>query len=173
MIIRAGTAVDIAFLEAMLFEAFYWDPAATRPAFSDFCRDADVAKLLASWGRVGDRALIADDNGTPVGAAWYRLWTPEHQSYGFVDAQAPEVAIAVRAEHRGKGTGRALLMALIASARGDGFPALSLSVNPRNPARGLYESLGFGKVGESGTSWTLYLPLLTVGADPKPHAPRR
>ena len=159
MIIRAGTSVDIPFLEALLFEAFFWDPTMPRPPFTEFCGDADVAKLLASWGRIGDRALIADENGTPLGAAWYRLWTLEHQSYGFVDAQTPEVAIAVRAEHRGKGIGRALLMALIATARGDGFPALSLSVNPRNHARDLYESLGFRKVGESGTSWTLRLAM--------------
>jgi ribosomal protein S18 acetylase RimI-like enzyme len=53
------------------------------------------------------------------------------------------------------------MRALIAAARHDGFAALSLSVSPQNPARTLYESLGFVKVGESGTSWTLRLSLPT------------
>ena len=35
------------------------------------------------------------------------------------------------------------------------YPSLSLSVAPGNPARALYESEGFRKVGEVGTSWTM------------------
>jgi len=50
-----------------------------------------------------------------------------------------------------------LLDALVETARADGFPALSLSVSPLNFARQLYESVGFRKVGEYGTSWTLLL----------------
>ena len=78
-------------------------------------------------------------------------------SHGFVDAHTPELAIAVASAYRGRAIGRALLEALIATARGDGFPALSLRVSARNRARHLYESLGFRKVGESGTSWTFRL----------------
>jgi ribosomal protein S18 acetylase RimI-like enzyme len=161
MVIRPGTPDDVPFLEAMLLEAFFWDPAVRRTPVDSLRSDSEFVKLLASWGRPGDRAVIAVDGGTEVGAAWFRLWTPNHNSYGFVDASTPEVAMAVRLDHRGKGIGRALLTALIASARDDGFSALSLSVNPRNPARALYESLGFTKGGEAGTSWTLRLPLGT------------
>lgn len=143
----------------MLFEAFFWDPAAERPAFAAFRESAAFAKLLAGWGRAGDRAVVADERGEPLGAAWFRLWTPEVHSYGFVDAGTPELGIAVAPPHRARGVGRALLEALIDAARADGHPALSLSVAPANPARRLYESLGFRKVGESGTSWTLLLPL--------------
>ena len=67
--------------------------------------------------------------------------------------------MAVSAAHRGKTIGRMLLEELIATARADTFPALSLSVSPLNPARHLYESFGFRKVGEAGTSWTLRLLL--------------
>jgi GNAT superfamily N-acetyltransferase len=76
-----------------------------------------------------------------------------------VDASTPELAIAVVAAHRRKGVGRALLEELIGTARADGFPALSLSVSPLNPALKLYVSLGFRKVGETGSSWTLRLSL--------------
>ena len=51
------------------------------------------------------------------------------------------------------------LRSMIALARQRSWPALSLSVAPANPARRLYESEGFRKVAEAGTSWTMLLPL--------------
>ena len=159
MEIRRAGAADLPFLERMLFEAFFWDPRAVRPPFVEFRREPEFVKLLAGWGRRGDRAVIAAEGGEPLGAAWYRLWTPELHSYGFVDADTPELAIGVAAEHRTRRVGAALLDALIAEARGEGHPALSLSVSPENFARRLYESAGFAKVGESGTSWTLRVAL--------------
>ena len=155
MEIRAGDAACLPFLERMLFEAFFWDPRAERPGFDTFRADPEFTKLLAGWGRRGDLAVIAEDAGVPVGAAWYRLWTPELHSYGFVDAVTPELAIGVAASHRSRRVGRALLDALIAEARREGHPALSLSVSPANFALRLYEAAGFVKVGESGTSWTM------------------
>jgi ribosomal protein S18 acetylase RimI-like enzyme len=155
--VRAACAEDLPFLEEMLFEAFFWDPAAARPPFAAFREGPECQKLLASWGRPGDRALVAEEQHARLGAAWFRLWTPELHSYGFVDADTPELGIAVAAAHRSKGVGRALLQALVRRARADGFETLSLSVSPLNRARALYESEGFRKVGESGTSWTLLL----------------
>lgn len=157
MNIRAATADDLKFLEAMLFEAFFWDAAATRPAFSAFRRHPEFTKLLSGWGRRGDRGAIAEEDGQRVGAAWFRLWTPELHSYGFVDSTIPELVLAVSPSHRRRGIGRALLNALIDRARTEGFTALSLSVDPLNHSRSLYDSLGFQRVGESGTSWTMWL----------------
>ena len=157
--IRSATTEDIGFLETMLFEAFFWDSTGPRPALSELRQQPEFTKLLSGWGRRGDRGVIAEDGTTPVGAAWFRLWTTDHHSYGFVDAATPELGIAVSLQHRRNGIGRALLRDLIAIASADRFPAVSLSVNPLNPARRLYESIGFLKVGESGTSWILRLPL--------------
>ena len=164
--LRPSNADDLDFLKEMLFEAYFWDSSIQRPLFAAFCDNAEFTKLLTDWGRKGDRAVIADDDGSKSGAAWFRLWTAELHSYGFVDATTPEIAIAVRADYRSKGVGRRLLDALIQTARDDGFPALSLSVNPQNRARQLYESAGFRKVGESGTSWTLLLALSSHGGTP-------
>lgn len=157
--VRPGKPTDLGFLEEMLFEAFSWNTGAEPPTFAAFRDHPEFTKLLAGWGRFGDRAVIAEGEQQPVGAAWFRLWTPELHSYGFVDEETPELVIAVASAHRGKAIGRSLLEALISTARADGFPALSLSVSPPNTARQLYESMGFLKVGESGTSWTLRLML--------------
>jgi ribosomal protein S18 acetylase RimI-like enzyme len=157
--IRLAKAEDVGFLEAMLFEAFFWDATAERPAFSAFREHPEFTKLLSGWGRRGDRGVIAEDDGKQLGAAWCRLWTTELHSYGFVDSTTPELGMAVHLIHRRQGIGRALLNELIARACADKVPALSLSVSPFNPVRALYESLGFRKVGESGTSWTFRLPL--------------
>src|SRR5437870_5953760 len=143
----------------MLFEAFFWNATAVRPAFSAFRQHPEFTKLLSGWGRRGDWGAIAEDGGRQLGAAWFRLWTPELHSYGFVDSTTPELGLAVSPTHRRQGIGRALLNALIGRARLEEFPALSLSVDPSNPSRSLYESSGFQRVGESGTSWTLRLPL--------------
>jgi ribosomal protein S18 acetylase RimI-like enzyme len=152
---------DLAFLKEMLFEAFFWDTSIKRPVFASFCDTPEFSKLLADWGRPGDRAIIAESGGTRVGAAWFRLWTPELHSYGFVNAETPEIAMAVNQYYRSQGFGRRLLEALVETARGDRVRALSLSVSPPNFARQLYESAGFRRVGESGTSWTLLLRLQT------------
>src|SRR5262245_52030726 len=132
--LRPGSVTDLDFLEEMLFEAFFWDVSIKRPVFASFRDTSEFSKLLAGWGRQGDRAIIAEESGTRIGAAWFRLWTPDVHSYGFVDTATPEVAMAVRQDYRSKGIGRRLLDALVQRARADGVPALSLSVSPANPA---------------------------------------
>ena len=157
--IRPAGPGDLPFLEAMLIEAFFWDPAVPRPGLTEVRRQPGFAKLLAGWGREGDRALVSEENGVPVGAAWFRLWTEDDHSYGFAGEEIPEIAIAIDPAHRSQGIGRLLLDALIQAAREDGFSALSLSVSPANQARYLYERAGFHRVGESGASWTYVLTL--------------
>src|SRR5437773_9924323 len=163
---RLGSMADLDFLKEMLFEAFFWDASTKRPVFASFRDTPEFSKLLADWGRQGDRAIIAQEGDTGIGAAWFRHWTRELHSYGFVDAATPEIAMAVRQDYRSKGLGRRLLDALVETARAGGVPALSLSASPLNFARRLYESAGFRKVGESGASWTLLLSLSPLGCAP-------
>jgi ribosomal protein S18 acetylase RimI-like enzyme len=157
--IRDAVAADHAFLEQMLFEAFFWSPAAVRPAYADFVREREFRRQLAGWGRAGDCALVAGEADSCVGAAWYRLWTSADPTHGFLDERTPVLGIGVAPAQRARGVGRHLLEALIARASRDGFAGLSLSVDPANRARRLYESLGFRRAGESGTSWTLLLEI--------------
>jgi ribosomal protein S18 acetylase RimI-like enzyme len=140
----------------MLHHAYYWRERAPGP------EPGPVSLYVKGWGRSGDTAVVALENGFPVGAAWYRLFTAEHAAYGFVDERTPELAIAVVPNARGRGIGEALLRALLEHARGDGFRAISLSVDPENRrALELYERLGFERVGEQGGSWTMMARLTT------------
>lgn len=161
--LRPAAAADLPFLQIMLFEAFFWRLEQARPTLAEFSANAEFVKLLRGWGRPGDRALLALAAGRPAGAAWYRLWSEAEHSYGFIDTATPELGLGVAAAYRGQGIGRALLRGLIAQAQADGFAALSLSVEPENFSRALYESEGFVKVGENGGAWTMARPLQTKG----------
>ena len=68
-------------------------------------------------GREGDIALVATENGHPVGAAWLRAFRADAPGYGFVDEQTPEVTISIVPSRRGHGLGQELLDALLAIER--------------------------------------------------------
>src|SRR3954451_10049311 len=72
-----------------------------------------------------------------------RLFAGDDHGQGYVDAVTPEVAVAVRDGYRGTGMGGRLLTALADGAAAAGIEKLSLSVDPKNPARHLYEKLGY------------------------------
>ena len=139
----------------MLFEAAYWRPEIERPSLDEGLADPELAKLLTHWGRDGDTAVIADDDGAPIGAAWYRFWTDDDHSYGYVETTVPELAIGVVADRRGEGIGAALIQELLKRARAQNITQISLSVEKDNSALHLYERCGFKSVGELGNAWTM------------------
>lgn len=151
---RPAEVEDLPFLATMLGEAAVWRPDKPTPSADEVMADPRYAMYLAGWPRPGDFGLVADRDA-PVGAAWYRTYTEADHGYGFVGAAIPELSIAVVASHRHEGIGRRLLLGLIGAGRTQGYPALSLSVSEANPARRLYESVGFEPVELNGTSWTM------------------
>lgn len=155
--VRPATPDDARFLGAMIVEAGFWRATQERPPFEEALKRPDLAVWIADWGgRAGDAGVIAeDDAGRPVGAAWYRRWTDDHHSYGYVAADVPELAIAVSATWRGQGVGRDLLLALVALARDDGHSAISLSVEKDNPAMRLYADVGFEIHADDGGAYTM------------------
>ena len=156
--IRLAETDDLPFLQEMLYEAAYWRPNQQRPPIHEGLARPDIQKVLHNWGRPGDTAVIAiDENNMPLGAAWYRFWTSENHSHGFVDESTPEVGIGVRVEKRRQGVGTALLQALLKQADKQGIQRVSLSVDPDNYARKIYEKIGFKKVGDG--SWTMVVDL--------------
>ena len=157
VVLRRGGAQDVRFLRDMLHHAYYW---------RERVPGSLVSRYVRGWGRPGDTAVIALENGFPVGAAWYRVFTLEEPGYGFVDDRTPELAIAVVPSARGKGVGSALLDALLARAREDGYPSISLSVDRNNAgAIELYQRRGFAQVGEDADSLTMRAALDSTHAN--------
>jgi ribosomal protein S18 acetylase RimI-like enzyme len=158
--IRPATNDDADFLKKMLYEAAAWNPDWPREQVLEALADPTLELFHRDWGRRrGDVGVIAELDGEPVGAAWFRLLTADAPGHGFVDEETPELGIAVEPLHRRKGIGETLLHALISEARQEGFGGLSLSVAPHNRSRMMYERAGFRKVGEEGESWTMLLRL--------------
>ena len=151
---RPAEADDFPFLATMLGEAAVWRPDKPTPTAGQVMADPRYAMYLAGWPRQGDHGLVAEQDG-PLGAAWYRTYTAMSHGYGFVAEDVPELSIAVVASRRREGIGRRLLGDLIEASVVQGYSALSLSVNVDNPARGLYESVGFEPVEKRATSWTM------------------
>ena len=154
--IRSATSADEPFLWEMLYQSIYVPEGKPRPG-RDLVKEPAFAHYLTEWGqREGDEGLIAieSQNHGPIGAVWTRLLPENDPGWGFVDAETPELGIAVLSQHRGKGIGTTLLTELIHHLNGQ-YKALSLSVDPENPAMRLYERLGFEVVGKSGTSLTM------------------
>jgi GNAT superfamily N-acetyltransferase len=150
---------DPDFLWLMLVETGSWRPGQPKPTVAAVAAEPGAARYLAGWGRPGDAGVIALDRGTRVGAAWYRHFDEHDRGYGFIAPDIPELGIGVVERMRGRGVGRALMVALIERARSAGAPALSLSVEFENPAARLYERLGFVRVGVVGDAWTMRLDL--------------
>jgi ribosomal protein S18 acetylase RimI-like enzyme len=141
--IRAATQDDLGLLWDLLAIAAY-EPDVDAAKAVPF-----VAAHLAGWRRAEDFGFIAEREGAAIGAAWARQFSPDEQSPFYVDERTPEVTIGVRPHSRGQGVGRMLLDALIAEATQRGV-GLCLNVRHDNPARRLYERIGFRLVPGSG-----------------------
>jgi ribosomal protein S18 acetylase RimI-like enzyme len=102
-----------------------------RPEFSHYAND---------WGRVGDTGFVAHDkkDGSVVGAVWLRKHKP---------GAPPELAFAVKPEHRRHGIGTALLTQLVRANPDES--TISVRLVAGKPVLRLYERFGF-KVAQDG-----------------------
>jgi len=159
--LRPLAAGDEPFLHEMLREADRWRLPidAPRPPLAEILADPHVRLYVEEWGRPGDDGVVAEAAGSPAGACWLRLFGHESHGWGFVGPDVPELSIAVAPQWRRRGIGGRLLAAAVARAGELGHPAISLSVMPENPARGLYLRAGFRRVAVVDGSWTMTLRL--------------
>jgi len=113
----------------MLLAALFWRPRRRwyRPALPLVLLLPAVSMYHRGWGRPGDTGFVAE----------------EDHGEGYVDAETPELAIAVVDGRRGRGIGRGLFEAIHEQARADGIRRIALSVDADDPARRPYASLGY------------------------------
>lgn len=159
MNIRPAARGDAEFLKTMLFEAARWNPDWPRETMEEVLDEPTLRRYHQEWGRAGDGGAVAEIEGEPVGAAWYRVFTSAEPGFGFVDEKVPELSIAVQPLHRRKGIGHALLHSCLVQAREEGFQALSLSVAVHNRSRMMYQRVGFQQISERGDHWTMLVNL--------------
>ena len=136
LVIRPAVPDDLAVLWDFLTMAAYEPDAEAVKAVPG------VAKYLAGWQRPGDFGFIAEQNGEIIGAAWARHFSDEEMNSPYGGEETPKVSISVKPNARGQGVGAKLMRALIGEAARRGL-GLCLSVRSENPARRLYERLGF------------------------------
>ncbi|HEY4113336.1 MAG TPA: ribosomal protein S18-alanine N-acetyltransferase [Rhizomicrobium sp.] len=120
IIVQTDDCEALAALHARCFDQ-PWDPRA-------------IDELLSS----GVSALVANENEVRCGFILYRVAADE----------AEIVSLGVTPEHRGRGTGKALVTAAAGEAAKPGALAMFLEVSERNaPALAVYKCLGFGEAG--------------------------
>ena len=140
--IRSATQTDLGILWEFLAMAAYEPDAAAAKAVPF------AAAHLAGWQGPDDFGVVAELDGVPIGAAWARQFSRSEQPAFYVDDHTPEVTIGVSERWRGHGVGGMLLRALVAEAARRGV-GLCLNVRHDNPARRLYERIGFRLVPDS------------------------
>lgn len=135
-IIRPLTCED----EPILWEMLYYglsSTAKTEPPKPDVVRRRpEIARFVEGWGRTGDTGFVAHDkkNRTLLGAAWLRQSTA-------ASGASPELALAVKPEHRRHGIGTALLTQLVRA--NPQHSTISVSFVAGKPVLRLYERFGF------------------------------
>ena len=149
--LRTATAGDTGFLTAVYASTRMEELAATDwtdAQKTEFCRMQSTAQdahyrqhyLTAEF-------QVIESAGTPAGRLYVDRWTREIRI----------MDIALLPEHRGMGIGTRLLRELQREAAGCG-KSLSIHVERFNPARHLYERLGFRIIEDKGVyqlmEWT-------------------
>ena len=138
-IIREIREEEIPLLEDFLYEAIYLPPGMETPPRSILQDDALQVYIKDFGHSPDDKCLVAEVNGTVVGAVWTRIM----QDYGHVNDDTPSLAIALYADYRGKGIGTEMMKRMIGWLRLCGYRQVSLSVQKENKAVRLYQKVGF------------------------------
>ena len=145
---RVIQAEEYEFSNEMLYEALFVLPG--QPKFPrEIIEDPSIKKNIENWNqKEGDLAIVCLDGEELIGAIWGRKFSEDNKGYGFIDAETPEIGMAIKQEYRGKGLGSNLIKLIIDKYIEMGVGQLSLNVNTLNPAKRLYERIGFMKVSE-------------------------
>jgi GNAT superfamily N-acetyltransferase len=122
-----------------------WDPppAGLRPI--EVLQVPGVRIYAENWGKPSDVGVVVQVDAVDAGACWLRL-LPVGVGLASVDAETPQLGIALEPEFQRKGFGRLLMLEALQAARRAGYQQVSLTVHPENPAQYMYERCGFRKI---------------------------
>ncbi|MEL6649497.1 MAG: GNAT family N-acetyltransferase [Bacteroidota bacterium] len=140
------------FLRKMFYESLFL-PQGADPFPRTIIDRPDLARYIQNWGSgAHDLALVAQGQTELLGMVWGRS---VKQGYGYIDDHTPEIGIAIRESYRGQGLGTALIRAIQQKYFELDVQRLSLSTDKRNPAKRLYERMGFEVVADEEMSCTM------------------
>ncbi len=148
--LRPETEADLPFL-SRLYVSIRWDELAPLTAWSDDQKLAFLAdqfrlqRLHYATYYAGADFMIIEDKGEPIGRLY--LDRVARTDLRIVD-------IAFLPAYRGRGYGSLFLGAVLEEAAADGKVA-SIHVEEMNPAKRLYERLGFRQVSPHGPYWLM------------------
>jgi ribosomal protein S18 acetylase RimI-like enzyme len=148
--IKPLRAADAGLLEEFTYLAIFVPDGTAPPPRDVVLTEPGLRNYWQDFGGRDDHGVAAIMNGQAVGAAWSRLLTGQPPGYGNIDADTPELGVAVVPGMRGRGIGGVLLDNLFAHLVAVGCPRISLSVQRENPAVRLYRRAGFVTVRDNG-----------------------
>ncbi len=158
--LRLAGRADRAAVNDAFVQAVCWRDEEPARTFEQLLDDAHFRPYVGDWGRNGDLGVLAhDERGNVGGAAWLRHFSADAPGYGYIADDVPEISLGLVSSWRNRGIGTRLMLRLHELAAKTDIRRLSLSVEPDNPAIGLYARLGYEKVGENGGAWTMVAQL--------------
>ena len=157
--IRRISENEIPFLEEMLYQAIFIEDGKPKLPES-IIKEPHLSKYIIDFGlHQFDVFFVAIVDKKLVGACWGRLFSIKNKGYGFLDANTPELSIAIKNKFRNKGIGTKLTKKLIETYNYLNVKSISLSVDKKNKAFGLYKKLGFAIATETESNVIMQLDL--------------
>jgi len=143
-IIREMRADEYHLLDEFLYEAIYQrgeDDLLPR----EIIKEPSLKVYIENWGKKHDYCLLAESDGSVVGAVWVRII----DGFGHIDNTVPEFAISLYKEYRGFGIGTELMSHMLRLLKRKGYKKTSLAVQKDNYAIKLYQKVGFSIIDEN------------------------
>ncbi|HZK06057.1 MAG TPA: GNAT family N-acetyltransferase [Actinomycetaceae bacterium] len=155
MTLRALTEADARILsEATLLNLNWSEPRFSEDDVHSNPHFRHYTELVPARGDFG--YLLEDETGW-VSVVWLLFLDHQDPGYGYVDDGIPELSICTTPMGRGQGHGLHIMHRAIEEARTRRLGSISLSVEAGNPARRLYEQLGFQPVPDALNEGTMVL----------------
>ena len=158
IIIRPLKSSEKEILKEFLYEAIFVPEGEEPPEKSIINREELMVYLYAFGKGKADHCLVAEHEGTIIGAVWTRIMN----DYGHVDDETPSFAISLYKEYRGRGIGTQMMQKMLELLKDRGYKRASLSVQKTNYAVKMYEKLGFRIFRESEEEYIMTCDLTQI-----------